>query len=173
MNIELSSGKKFNNVSADELKEKLQLLKSGEDFLILEDNDNYIQCAVSGSSLLFEYRDNTGHYTGSSIVSYEKGEEILVLYINRDNGWKNLTSWEEGDSYEGADATGQKGSSASVFSSSESSSGGSDKQEQNDDPLSMGGLLNTLKKTAKKEVKRAVEKKTSGLVKDVFRKFTK
>ena len=33
--------------------------------------------------------------------------------------------------------------------------------------------MNTIKKTAKKEVKRAVERKTGGLVRDAFRKFMK
>ena len=172
MNIELSSGKKFSSVSEKDLKEKLQLLKSGEEYLILDNDSAYIQCAVSGSSLLFEYQDGIGHYSGSSIVSFEKGEEILVLYLNRDEGWKNLSSWEAEEGYQGAD-TASVGSASGVSSSSGSSAQSPDQQGNSDEPLSMGGLLNTIKKTAKKEVKRAVEKKTGGLVRDVCRKFTK
>ncbi len=56
MNIELSSGKTFSSVSTEILKEKLQLLKSGEEFLILSSSDNYIQCAVSGSLLFLSIR---------------------------------------------------------------------------------------------------------------------
>ena len=172
MNIELSSGKKFSSVSEKDLKENLQLLKSGEEYLILDNDSGYIQCAVSGSSLLFEYQDGTGHYSAGSIVSFEKGEEILVLYLNGDEGWKKLSSWEAEEGYQGADTDASSSGSASGFSSG-SSAQGTGQQEKSDEPLSMGGLLNTIKKTAKKEVKRAVEKKTSGLVKDVFRKFTK
>ena len=88
MNIELSSGKKISSITADDLKDKLQLLKSGEDYLILEDGENYIQCATSEDSLLFEYQDGTGHYSSSSAVSFGKGEEILSLYLGRDSSWK-------------------------------------------------------------------------------------
>ncbi len=167
MNIELSSGKNFSNVSEDVLRENFQLLKSGEDFLILDDSGSYIQCAVSEpGTLVFEYQDSTGHYSGSSAVSFERGEEIMLQYLKRDSSWKNNTDWVSDGGYE---QESPSFSSERQGTSSDSSMGG----EQKDEPLSIGGIFNTLKKTAKKEVKRAVEKKTSGIVKDVFRKFTK
>ena len=172
MDIELSSGKKFKCASEAELTEKLQLLKSGEDYLILDSLGGYIQCAISGSSLMFEYQDNSGHYSSSSALSFEKGEELLALYFKKDESWKNLASWESEGEYQGEETASSSSGTASVFSSSENFSQNSD-QGNTDEPLSMGGLLNTIKKTAKKEVKRAVEKKTGGLVRDVFRKFTK
>ena len=173
MNIELSSGKKYSSVSEAELKENIQLLKSGEEYLILDADNGYIQCAVSGSSLLFEYQDSTGHYSGSSALSFDKGEEILVLYMNRDDRWKTLSGWESDGGYQGEETSASSEGSASGFSFPGSSSQNTDQKEKQDEPLSIGGLLNTIKKTAEKEVKRAVEKKTGGIVKDVFRKFTK
>ncbi len=153
MNIELSSGKKIDGVTVDDLKEKLQLLKSGEDFLILEDDDGYIQCAVSGRSLLFEYQDSSGHFSSNSAVSFDEAEEMLTLYLNRDSSWKGIATWEADNGYDGA--------------------GGSVRPGQAEESFSVGGILNTIKKTAKKEVKRSIERKTSGIVRAVFRKFTK
>ena len=164
--------KKISSITADDLKDKLQLLKSGEDYLILEDGENYIQCATSEDSLLFEYQDRTGHYSSSSALSFEKGEEILSLYLCRDSSWKTLTGWESDNSYDNTDTASASGASSGFSSSSTSNTSGQE-AEKSEEAFSVGGIMNTIKKTAKKEVKRAVETKTGGLVKDVFRKFMK
>ena len=58
MNIETAAGENFQNVTLNQVQGTIESLNSGNDFMILSVDDDYIQCAISGETFIVEYQDN-------------------------------------------------------------------------------------------------------------------
>ncbi|WP_319560668.1 hypothetical protein [Marispirochaeta sp.] len=163
MNIETASGHTVQNVKAEELHEALAGLNEENNFLILTDGDDYIQCAISGSGSGFfaEYQDTSGHYGSDDGLSSETIEKLFTAYLSRSGEWRGLVSWEAV-----SDSGGQKQSAGAR----ENTGSFTDSLKQD---LSPGKLFDSVKRKVSREISRGVSRKTSGTVGRLVRKFFK
>ncbi|MBB6482434.1 hypothetical protein [Spirochaeta isovalerica] len=146
MNIETADGKTSENVGSTELKEILASLDSQVDFAILSHDENYLQCAFSTEGYYMEYQDGTGHYEWTSgHAPYEKMEETFIHYLENNGEIPDLSLWKKVSGR--VNHSGQSGFS--------------------------GSLIDQLKAEAKQGLKRAINRKTSGLVRNTLKKLIK
>jgi hypothetical protein len=163
MNIETASGHTVQNVKAEELHEALAGLNEENNFLILTDGDDYIQCAISGSGSGFfaEYQDTSGHYSSDDGLSSETIEKLFTAYLSRSNAWRGLVRWEvASNSAEEDQPSGSEGNTGSFTDSLKKD-------------LSPGKLIDSVKRQVSREISRGVSRKTSGTVGRMIRKFFK
>ncbi len=155
MKIETANGTQMQNVDETDLIKQLKSLSDDNNFLILSDGENYIQCALLDTGFIAEYQDPTGHYEADSIVSGDTIEKMFTAYLGSTADWKTMTAW----SY-------AQGGGASAPVNEEKSSRGSIKQN-----LSPENLLNSVKNQVSREVSRGISRKTSGFIGRIIRKF--
>lgn len=154
MNLETADGKNFAAVTEEELLNSLSRLDPEMEFLILSDGDDYLQCAVSEGGFLAEYQDSTGHYYSRDVaIPHEAIEKLFLGYLNRDGSWKSLLQWDQADEEGEPESAGR--------------------QESLGDGFSPSGLIESVKKQAAREVKRAVSRKTSGALSRLIGKIIK
>lgn len=150
MNMETADGRTFLNVDAAKLKEVLSSLDKGNDFAILSNGENYLQCAYSANSYCMEYQDSSGHYESlSGNSSYEETEKIFLQYLENGGEITIRSEWRR---------VSAEQSQGENFHSSGNSS---------------GSLVDQLKSEAKRGLKRAINRKTSGLVRNALNKLIK
>ena len=148
MKIETAGGFRKEGVSKEELVSKLGELNGDNDFLILSDQNLYIQCALSGEGFTAEYQDTEGHFSSDSELSADTIEKMFSLYLAGDGTWKGLTGWNpEGVSTQ----TGAAGGGGGITGD----------QMPNFSP---GNILNSVKKQVEREVSRSISRKTSGMI---------
>lgn len=157
MNIETASGSDIQNASVEQLEKSLAGLGGSNDFLILIDGDNYIQCAGSKDGFIAEYQDSTGHYGSAPGLSAETIKDMFTSYLSRTERWKGLTAWSVVDLLE-SDAGEQRPASFADALKGE---------------LSPEKLFGAVKKQVSREVGRNVTRKASGLAGKMLRKIIK
>ena len=158
MKIETAGGFRKEGVSKEELVSKLGELNGDNDFLILSDQNLYIQCALSGEGFTAEYQDTEGHFSSDSELSADTIEKMFSLYLAGDDTWKGLTGWTPNEDSpqdgEGAPAGSSRGISGERMGD-----------------LTPGSILSSVKKQVEREVSRSISRKTSGLIGRIIRKF--
>ncbi|HAK45681.1 MAG TPA: hypothetical protein DCO79_07155 [Spirochaeta sp.] len=155
--VETASGINIQNTTVEQLENSLAGLGGSNDFLILGDGDNYIQCAVSDTGFITEYQGGSGHYNSAPSLSDETIKDIFTSYLSRTETWKTLTTW----------TSAELAGNGSAEQRSESF-GGALKGE-----LSAEKLFRAVKKQVSREVGREVTRKNSGLVGKMIRKIIK
>ena len=147
MNMETADGKKFQNVDTAKMTEILKSLDKQNDFAILSSGDDYLQCAYSIKGFSLEYQNGSGHYEwNSGRTSGTETEEIFIHYLNNNGGIQDPSDWgKSGTDY------GQQGTGYSSGSS--------------------GSVVDQIKNGAKNEIRKAVNRKTSGALRNVLNKF--
>ena len=157
MKIETASGFQKDEIDQEELLSNLRGMDRGNDYLILTDRDDYIQCALSDGGFLAEYQDGSGHYSSDDTLNSEMIEKIFTSYLAGDGEWKTLTTWspEEAPSVESVKAGAETGRTVEGLMSD----------------LTPGNILHSVKKQVEREVGRSVSRKTSGIIGKVIRKF--
>ena len=144
MNMETGDGKNYKDVDTTKVSEILKSLNSGNDFAILSHGDDYLQCAYSTKGFSLEYQNGSGHYEWQSgTASGQETEELFIHYLNNSGNIENPSAWSKAGTDYNHQGTGH----------------------------SSGSFLDQLKNGAKNEVRRAVNKKTSGVLKNVLNKF--
>ena len=163
MNIETAAGENYQNVTLNQVQETIELLNSGNDFMILSVDDDYIQCAISGETFIVEYQDNSGYYRSEASLSRELIKNLFSAYFQGDDSWKTLTTWDfERDE-----------SSHSHSHSSGSGSGSESIMDSLKGDLSVDKILKTVKNRAKNKIQRAVKRKSGGFANRLIDKFLK
>jgi hypothetical protein len=160
MNIETASGFTARNVTPQQLTVNLAGLDGGNDFLILSDGEDYLQCAWSQTGFTAEYQDASGHYSSQAGLPLETIEELFSAYLARSGGWRSLVVWESAGS----------GASPAADRSDE---GGAGLKDALKGQLSPDNLLKSVKRQVSSEVNRAVSRKTSGIIGRLVRKILK
>ncbi len=161
MDIETASGHAKQNVTAKELQEALEGLNKENNFLILSNGGDYIQCAVSDSGFFAEYQDKSGHYSSEDGLSADTIENLFTAYLSRSDTWRDLASWEAVSDSDGDDqSAGSEGNAGSFTDSLKKD-------------LSPGKLFDSVKRQVSREISRGVSRKTSGTVGRMIRKFFK
>ncbi len=158
MKIETASGLQKNSITREELLENLNKLDESNDYLILSDGEDYIQCAYSEGSFLAEYQDSSGHFSSESGIGRETIEKLFSAYFSGDGSWKSLVSWSRDDTPAGSEGQAQA-----------ADHGGMAKGLMGD--LSPEKILGSVKKQVQREVGRSISRKTNGLVSKVIKKF--
>ncbi|WP_319416622.1 hypothetical protein [Marispirochaeta aestuarii] len=161
MKIENANGKTVRNITGEDLHQEIAALNEENNFLILSDGDDYIQCAVSGSGFIVEYQDSTGHYSSDDTLSSDAIEKLFKAYLSRSTEWRGMAGWAKGSGPAGADesvASPEKGESFADTLKKD---------------LSPGKILDSVKRQVSREISRGVSRKTSGTVGRMIRKFFK
>ena len=157
MDIETASGQNVQNATEDQLKKSLAGLGGENDFLILSDGGNYIQCAGSSAGFIAEYQDESGHYSAGTSLSAGVIEEIFTSYLSRSEKWKSLANWAV-DELPGSSPGQERPASFRDALKGE---------------ISADELFGAVKKQVSGEVGRGVSRKASGLVGKMVRKIIK
>ena len=160
MNIETASGFTAQNVTAPQLTENLAALDGENDFLILSDGADYLQCAWSRSGFIAEYQDASGHYSSEAGLPLETMEQLFSAYLARSGDWRSLVTWESAGGGTSSEADG-------------SQEGGAGLKGALKGQFTSGGLLNSVKSQVSREVSRKVSSSTSGLVGRLIKKILK
>lgn len=154
MKLEKADGTFIDNVTAEELSSALEEIARSSAHLILSDGEDYIQSAAGPGGYMIEYHDGTGHFRSSSErLSGDTAAAVFLAYLKKDPEWKGKTDWlvEEGGHTTGPEqVTAARGGGRG---------------------FSPEGLLDSVKRQAGHEVKRAVNRRTSGAVRKILRRF--
>ena len=161
MNIETASGHNLLNVTEEQLKDSLSGLNSDNDFLILSNGEDYIQCAYSETGFITEYQDASGHYSSGPGLSVETTEKIFTAWLAGSDEWKTLTAWTIDDIPETGSAPERDGQKPFDLKSVVKGD------------ISPEKLFGAVKNQIAREAGREVTKKTSKLVGKMIRKITK
>lgn len=160
MTIESANGKTVVEATEEDLNGALDNLNDTNNFLILADADQFIQCACSdGGRFIIEYRDDTGHYAAKTPQSPEKNAQIFRAYLKGTGDWKKMTDWNlEQDA---ASDEAPRGSGAGSFADNLKAD------------LSPDRIFGSVKRQVSRELSRQVSRKTGGLVSKLLRKVIK
>ena len=160
MNIETASGFTARNVSPEQLKENLAGLDGDNDFLILSDGQEYLQCAWSRSGFIAEYQDASGHYSSEAGLPLQTIEQLFSAYLAHSADWRSLVVWESDGGGVSPAADGEQEGGAGLAGALKGQ-------------FRSGGLLNSVKRQVSSEVSRAVSRKTSGIIGRLVRQILK
>jgi hypothetical protein len=161
MNLETASGYKAQNVTEAVLNENLAKLNEENDFLILSNGDDYIQCAWSKNGFIPEYQDTSGHYSCSQDISVDTVSRLFSAYLSGSREWTTLITWESQSMAEGSIEEGKIPGKSESFSDSLKGE------------LSPGKIFDSVKKQISRELGSTVSRKTSGLLGKIIRKVIK
>lgn len=161
MNLETASGFMSKNVTEKVLKENLAKLNKDNDFLILSDGDNYIQCAWSENGFISEYQDSSGHYSSSPNISADTISQLFSAYLSGSGKWSTLIAWESQSMEEGSMEDGKRSVESGSFTDSLKGE------------LSPGKIFDSVKRQVSRELGQNVSRKTSGFLGKMIRKVIK
>lgn len=159
MNTESANGTVIQKVSEVQLLQALQDLNEENNFLILSDGEEYIQCAWSdGGDLVVEYQDESGHYAADTLQTTESVQGLFSAYLSDGDDWKSMIQW-----------TREEGTTRP-----EENPAGSGRFADNlKADLSPDKIFGSVKRQVSREISRQVSRKTGGLVSKLIRKVIK
>jgi hypothetical protein len=93
--IEMANGDKFEDVSAEKIKENIDKLNDDNFFIILNDGENFLQAAYSEKGFDLQYKESGAQFTARDYLTKEQAVKTFLSYYKSEDGWKDITPWDK------------------------------------------------------------------------------
>ena len=95
ISVELANGNKINHASLEKTLEHFNKLNDDNFFIILNNQNNFMQASYSDKGYTVEYKENGTQYEAKDLLSKEKTIELIKDYFTTDGKWKTAVEWEK------------------------------------------------------------------------------
>ena len=92
--IEMASGDELVKVNEEQIKKYLNQLNEDNFFMILSDDDSFIQAAHSDQGLIIQYNENGKMKEAEDYLTTEQAFDVMRRYFNEED-WKEGNNWIE------------------------------------------------------------------------------
>jgi hypothetical protein len=93
--VEMADGTEAKGPSAGDIRKMLASLNDDNFFLTLSASDGgFMQGSYTKAGLDMQYKDSSGQFSSEAVVAPGTAEEMFLLYLGGDAGWKNKCKWK-------------------------------------------------------------------------------
>jgi len=91
--IEMANGEEISEVNEASIEKCVNQLNDDNFFVILSNNDDYMQAAYSDQGFIIQYSENGQQLEAEEYFTKEQTVDILTKYFHDDINWKEENKW--------------------------------------------------------------------------------
>lgn len=90
--VEMANGETYGNPTIDKLKASLKSLDDDNFFLILSNNDGFIQTSTSDNVYIVQHNHGKGMFEAEDFFTFDELVDIFSAYLKKED-WKSKAKW--------------------------------------------------------------------------------